>query len=77
MVDTLIAAGILAGFFYALWLVIVAKVLESDLRKRLAVARMEIKALRGDVADLEQQLEKAQRNDTPKDPVTGRFVPRS
>lgn len=74
IISTLIAAGILAGFFYAIWLLIVARAREYQLRQRLAVSQIEIKALRGDVAELEKQLEIARRNDTPKDPVTGKFV---
>jgi len=72
MVDTLIAAGILAGFFTSLSMALHYAAKARRLQRRLA----EIYSLRAQVEHLTAALEKAQRNDTPKDPVTGRFAKR-
>lgn len=72
MVDTIIAAGILAGFFASLALALHYSAKARRLQRRLA----EIHSLRLQVERLTADLEKAQRNDTPKDPVTGRFAKR-
>lgn len=63
MIDTIVAAGILAGFFIALGLALHYAAKARKLEKRQS--------------QLLVALEKAQRNDTPKDPVTGRFVKKS
>jgi len=73
MVDTIIAAGILAGFFASLSLALHYAAKARRLKRRLA----ELYSLRAQVERLTAELEKAQRNDMPKDPVTGRFIPRS
>lgn len=73
MVDTIIAAGILAGFFASLALALHYAAKARRLKRRLA----EVYSLRAQVENLTAALEKAQRNDMPKDPVTGRFIPRS
>jgi len=73
MVDTVIAAGILAGFFASLSMALHYAAKARRLQRRLS----ELYSLRAQVEQLTAELEKAQRNDTPKDPVTGRFIPRS
>ncbi|HRI77591.1 MAG TPA: hypothetical protein PLX33_11475 [Alphaproteobacteria bacterium] len=77
MVDTIIAAGILAGFFASLVLALHYGAKSRRLKRRLDDAHKALASLRAQVGHLTAELEKAQRNDTPKDPVTGRFVPRS
>lgn len=74
MIDTIIAAGILAGFFASLAAALHYAAQVRALKKRMADARLALNNLRGQIADLTAALEKAQRNDTPKDPVTGRFT---
>lgn len=77
MVDTVIAAGILAGFFASLAMALhyAAKARQQEKCKDAALKA--VRQLSAQKAQLLADLEKAQRNDSPKDPVTGRFVPRS
>ena len=74
MIDTIIAAGILAGFFASLDAALHYAAKAKELQRRLVIARRLCTRLRADIYSLKAALEKAQRNDTPKDPVTGRFT---